>query len=91
LTGCGHAGIINTINFARKVTGVEKIYAIVGGFHLTGEGYGGIIPLTVDELKKANPTYIVPCHCSGWKASNEIIKVMPEKYIQNSVGSTFFF
>jgi 7,8-dihydropterin-6-yl-methyl-4-(beta-D-ribofuranosyl)aminobenzene 5'-phosphate synthase len=91
LTGCGHAGIINTINFVKKVTGIEKIYALIGGFHLTGEGYEGLIPLTVDELKKANPTYIVPCHCSGWKAANEIIKVMPENYIQNSVGSTFFF
>ena len=69
LTGCGHAGIINTINFARKVTGIEKIYALIGGFHLTGEAYERLIPLTVQELKKANPAYIVPCHCSGWKAS----------------------
>jgi 7,8-dihydropterin-6-yl-methyl-4-(beta-D-ribofuranosyl)aminobenzene 5'-phosphate synthase len=91
LTGCGHAGIINTINFARKVTGVEKIYALIGGFHLTGEAYEGLIPLTVAELKRANPTYIVPCHCSGWKAANEIIKLMPENYLQNSVGSTFLF
>jgi 7,8-dihydropterin-6-yl-methyl-4-(beta-D-ribofuranosyl)aminobenzene 5'-phosphate synthase len=91
LTGCGHAGIINTINFAKEATGIEKIYALVGGFHLTGEGYEGLIPLTVNELKNANLTYIVPCHCSGWKAANEIIKVMPEKYIQNSVGSTYYF
>jgi len=91
LTGCGHAGIINTINFARKVTGVEKIYALIGGFHLTGEAYEGLIPLTVAELKRAKPTYIVPCHCSGWKAANEIIKSMPENYLQNSVGSTFLF
>jgi 7,8-dihydropterin-6-yl-methyl-4-(beta-D-ribofuranosyl)aminobenzene 5'-phosphate synthase len=91
LTGCGHAGIINTINFAKKVTGIEKIYALIGGFHLTGEGYEGLIPLTVEELKRANPTYIVPCHCSGWKAANEFIKSMPEKYLQNSVGSTFLF
>jgi 7,8-dihydropterin-6-yl-methyl-4-(beta-D-ribofuranosyl)aminobenzene 5'-phosphate synthase len=91
LTGCGHAGIINTINFAKKVTGMEKIYALIGGFHLTGEAYEGLIPLTVEELKRANPTYIVPCHCSGWKAANEIIKSIPEKYLQNSVGSTFLF
>jgi 7,8-dihydropterin-6-yl-methyl-4-(beta-D-ribofuranosyl)aminobenzene 5'-phosphate synthase len=91
LTGCGHAGIINTINYARKVTGIEKIYALIGGFHLTGEAYERLIPVTVEELKKARPTHIVPCHCSGWKAANEIIKAMPESYIQNSVGSTFFF
>jgi 7,8-dihydropterin-6-yl-methyl-4-(beta-D-ribofuranosyl)aminobenzene 5'-phosphate synthase len=91
LTGCGHAGIINTINYAKKVTGIKKIYALMGGFHLTGEAYEKIIPLTVEEIKKANPTYIVPCHCSGWKAANEIIKAMPESYIQNSVGSAFDF
>jgi 7,8-dihydropterin-6-yl-methyl-4-(beta-D-ribofuranosyl)aminobenzene 5'-phosphate synthase len=91
LTGCGHAGIINTVNYATKVTGIKKVYAIIGGFHLTGEGYEESIPLTISELLKINPEYIIPCHCTGWKASNEIIKSMPKKYIQTSVGSTFCF
>jgi 7,8-dihydropterin-6-yl-methyl-4-(beta-D-ribofuranosyl)aminobenzene 5'-phosphate synthase len=91
LTGCGHAGIINTINYAKKVTGIKKVYAIIGGFHLTGEGYEEAIPLTINELLKINPEYIIPCHCTGWKACNEIIKSMPQKYIQTSVGSAFCF
>lgn len=91
LTGCGHAGIINTLNYATKVTGIKKVYAIIGGFHLTGEGYEESIPLTISDLLKINPEYIIPCHCTGWKASNEIIKSMPKKYIQTSVGSTFCF
>jgi 7,8-dihydropterin-6-yl-methyl-4-(beta-D-ribofuranosyl)aminobenzene 5'-phosphate synthase len=91
LTGCGHAGIINTLNYATKVTGIEKVYALIGGFHLTGEGYEESIPLTINELLKINPEYIIPCHCTGWKACNEIIKSMPQKYIQTSVGSTFCF
>ena len=91
LTGCGHAGIINTVNYATKVTGIKKVYAIIGGFHLTGEGYEESIPLTISELLKINPEYIIPCHCTGWKASNAIIKSMPKKYIQTSVGSTFCF
>ena len=91
LTGCGHAGIINTVTYATKVTGIKKVYAIIGGFHLTGEGYEESIPLTISELLKINPEYIIPCHCTGWKASNEIIKSMPQKYIQTSVGSTFCF
>ena len=91
LTGCGHAGIINTVNYATKVTGIKKVYAIIGGFHLTGEGYEESIPLTISELLKINPEYIIPCHCTGWKASNEIIKSMSKKYIQTSVGSTFCF
>lgn len=91
LTGCSHAGIINTINYATKVTGIKKVYAIIGGFHLSGEEYEDSIPLTITELLRINPEYIIPCHCTGWKASNEIIKAVPQKYIQTSVGSTFCF
>ena len=91
LTGCGHAGIINTIKFAKKATGIEKIYCVIGGFHLSGQDYEDSIPLTMAELTRIDPQYIVPCHCTGWKATNKIIDIMPEKFIQSSVGSTFYF
>lgn len=91
LTGCGHAGIVNTIKFAKKVTGIKKIYCVIGGFHLSGQDYEDSIPLTIAELTRVDPTYIVPCHCTGWKATNKIIDTMPEKFIQSSVGSTFYF
>ena len=91
LTGCGHAGIVNTIKFAKKVTGIKKIYCVIGGFHLSGQDYEDSIPLTIAELTRVNPQYIVPCHCTGWKATNKIIDTMPEKFIQSSVGSTFYF
>jgi len=91
LTGCGHAGIINTIKFAKKVTGIERIHCVIGGFHLSGQDYEDSIPLTLAELTKVDPRYIVPCHCTGWKATNKIIDMMPEKFIQSSVGSTFLF
>ncbi|MDW0246922.1 MAG: MBL fold metallo-hydrolase [Nitrososphaeraceae archaeon] len=91
LTGCGHAGIVNTIKFAKKVTGIKKIYCVIGGFHLSGQDYEDSIPLTIAELTRVDPQYIVPCHCTGWKATNKIIDTMPEKFIQSSVGSTFYF
>jgi 7,8-dihydropterin-6-yl-methyl-4-(beta-D-ribofuranosyl)aminobenzene 5'-phosphate synthase len=91
LTGCGHAGIINTIKFAKKATGIEKIYCVIGGFHLSGADYEESIPLTMAELTKADPQYVVPCHCTGWKATNKIIDMMPEKFIPSSVGSRFYF
>ncbi|MDW0194494.1 MAG: MBL fold metallo-hydrolase, partial [Nitrososphaeraceae archaeon] len=47
LTGCGHAGILNTIKFAKKVTGIKKIYCVIGGFHLSGQDYEDSIPLTL--------------------------------------------
>lgn len=92
LTACGHSGIINTINYAKKVTGISKIYAVIGGFHLPAGGiYDEAIEPTMKELEKVNPNYIVPCHCTGWKASNRIIEIFPEKFIQTGVGTTFNF
>ena len=93
LTACGHSGIINTINYAKKITGVNQIYAVVGGFHLPADGgihEQGIEP-TLKELEKADPQYIVPCHCTGWKATNRIIETFSEKFIQTGVGTTFNF
>jgi 7,8-dihydropterin-6-yl-methyl-4-(beta-D-ribofuranosyl)aminobenzene 5'-phosphate synthase len=93
VTGCGHAGVINTINYAKKITGLDKIYAVIGGFHLPADGgiYEEAIDPTLQELQKANPEYIVPCHCTGWKATNKIIDLMPERFIQSGVGTIFTF
>jgi 7,8-dihydropterin-6-yl-methyl-4-(beta-D-ribofuranosyl)aminobenzene 5'-phosphate synthase len=93
LTGCGHAGIINTINYAKKITGINRIQAIVGGFHLPADGgiYEAAIEPTLEEFQKVQPDYLVPCHCTGWKATNMIVEIMPKKYIQSSVGTTFRF
>jgi 7,8-dihydropterin-6-yl-methyl-4-(beta-D-ribofuranosyl)aminobenzene 5'-phosphate synthase len=92
ISGCAHAGIINTINYAKLLTGVDKIFAVIGGFHLTGGGiYDEAIDPTIRELKNANPRHIIPCHCTGWKATNKIIQGMPEKFLQPSVCTTFTF
>jgi len=92
ITGCGHAGIINTINYAKKLSGINKIYAVVGGFHLTGgDVFEEAIEPTVNELQNADLEYVIPCHCTGWKGINRIIDTMPEKFIQSSVGTTFNF
>jgi 7,8-dihydropterin-6-yl-methyl-4-(beta-D-ribofuranosyl)aminobenzene 5'-phosphate synthase len=61
------------------------------GLHLSGQGYDESIPLTIAELKREDPRYIVPCHCTGWKVAYEIVNTMPEKFIQPSVGSIFCF
>ena len=93
LTGCGHAGIINTLNYAKDLTGVNKIHAIIGGFHLPADGgiYEQAMNPTIEEIQNADPEYIIPCHCTGWKATNKIIDLMPDKFIQSAVGTTFTF
>jgi 7,8-dihydropterin-6-yl-methyl-4-(beta-D-ribofuranosyl)aminobenzene 5'-phosphate synthase len=89
LTGCGHAGVINTMRHARDLTGVEEVYAVIGGLHLTGPLFEAIIPQTVEELRAAAPQVVVPMHCTGWKAVHAIARAMPEAFIQNSVGTRY--
>jgi len=89
--GCSHAGIINTVKYAQKVTGVSKVHAVLGGFHLTGPMLQSIIGPTIGEMKKIGPDYIVPTHCTGWSAINQFAREMPEQFILNTVGTTYIF
>jgi 7,8-dihydropterin-6-yl-methyl-4-(beta-D-ribofuranosyl)aminobenzene 5'-phosphate synthase len=91
ITGCGHAGIVNTLNYAKELTGEDRIYAVLGGMHLSGGLFEQIIPRTVEELEKLKPRFVVPCHCSGLKAMSEIARKMPDAFIQNSVGTKYIF
>jgi 7,8-dihydropterin-6-yl-methyl-4-(beta-D-ribofuranosyl)aminobenzene 5'-phosphate synthase len=91
ITGCGHAGIINTLSYAKELTGEDRIFAVLGGMHLSGGLFEPIIPTTVQELEKLKPKFIVPCHCSGLKAMTEISRKMPSAFIQNSVGTNYVF
>ena len=89
ITGCGHSGIINTLKYAKELTGEDRIYAVMGGIHLTGGIFEAIIPRTIDELEELKPRLMIPCHCSGLKAVNEIARAMPNAFIQNSVGTKY--
>jgi len=90
ISGCAHAGIINTVLYAKEVTRVNKVYALMGGFHLSFPNEHIIDP-TVEELKEIRPTFIIPCHDTGWKATNAILDAMPENFIPSAVGTTFTF
>jgi 7,8-dihydropterin-6-yl-methyl-4-(beta-D-ribofuranosyl)aminobenzene 5'-phosphate synthase len=89
VTGCGHAGIINIIRNAQAITGINQIYAVIGGFHLSGRLFTPIISATVAALREFAPRYVAPGHCTGWYATQQIALAMPEAYIPNSVGTTF--
>jgi 7,8-dihydropterin-6-yl-methyl-4-(beta-D-ribofuranosyl)aminobenzene 5'-phosphate synthase len=91
ITGCGHAGIINTLNYAKELTGEDRIFSVLGGMHLSGGIFEPIIPTTLAELEKLKPKFVVPCHCSGLKAMTEIARKMPSAFIQNSVGTNYIF
>jgi len=65
--GCSHAGLINTLKYARQVSGVSKIKAVIGGFHLL-HADNRRLEMTVAALRSLDPGTLVPCHCSGEKA-----------------------
>ena len=87
ISGCAHSGIINTILYARKMTGIDNVQMILGGFHLSGPVFEPSIEKTITELKKADPEIIVPMHCTGWKAIKRLSEAFPDEFILNSVGS----
>lgn len=89
LTGCGHAGIVNTVRYAKKLTGIEKVYAIIGGFHLGGRAFEPRIPETCDTLAAFAPEVIVPTHCTGYRAIHRLAAQLPNAFIQSSVGTRF--
>jgi 7,8-dihydropterin-6-yl-methyl-4-(beta-D-ribofuranosyl)aminobenzene 5'-phosphate synthase len=91
LSGCAHAGIINTVSYAREVTGIDQVHVIMGGFHLSGPLFEPIIEQTTQELNKVNPRHIIPCHCTGRKAIMHMEKEMPEQFILNMAGTKLTF
>lgn len=91
IASCSHRGVINSVRQAQRISGVEKVHAVIGGFHL-------VRPRTEDEAKRTvadfaaiNPTYIVPMHCSGDVFLTEALRVMPQKIIRSYVGTEFIF
>lgn len=88
LSGCGHAGIVNTVRYVQRLTGEAKIAAIVGGFHLSGPMFEPIIEPTVEALGALSPSLLVPAHCTGWKAVHRLAARFPHAFVQCAVGTT---
>ncbi|MEE9421476.1 MAG: MBL fold metallo-hydrolase [Desulfatiglandaceae bacterium] len=88
LTGCAHAGIINSIRQAQTVTGVKDIYAILGGFHL---GFPGVsdenVAQTINDLKRLKPSVVSPMHCSGFNTLATVAREMPDQFLLNTAGA----
>jgi 7,8-dihydropterin-6-yl-methyl-4-(beta-D-ribofuranosyl)aminobenzene 5'-phosphate synthase len=88
LSGCGHAGIVNTVRYARRLTGEDAVAAIIGGFHLSGPMFQPIIEPTVDALADLSPALVVPAHCTGWRAVHRLAARFPDGFVMSAVGTT---
>ena len=65
LTGCAHSGVVNIVRYVRKLTGEDRVHAVIGGFHLGGPLFERIIAPTCDALAGLAPDHLVPSHCTG--------------------------
>jgi 7,8-dihydropterin-6-yl-methyl-4-(beta-D-ribofuranosyl)aminobenzene 5'-phosphate synthase len=89
LSGCGHAGIVNSVRYARNLTGIDTVAAIIGGFHLSGPMFEPIIEPTVDAIARLSPSLVVPAHCTGWRAVHRLATRLPDAFVISTVGTTF--
>ena len=91
VSGCSHAGAINVLRHAQRLTGESRVTGFIGGLHLTGGLFESRIEPTVEALRAAGVGRVVPAHCSGWKAVHAIARAMPEAFVQAAVGTTVTF
>jgi 7,8-dihydropterin-6-yl-methyl-4-(beta-D-ribofuranosyl)aminobenzene 5'-phosphate synthase len=88
--GCAHAGIVNTIKYGQEISGVDRVWAVLGGFHLTPAGTDEI-QQTIDFIKALKPELVAPTHCTGFPAISEFARQMPESFVECVAGTTFEF
>ncbi|HWC83580.1 MAG TPA: MBL fold metallo-hydrolase [Pseudonocardiaceae bacterium] len=89
LTGCGHAGAVNIVRHAMRLTGVNRLHALIGGLHLGGPAFEPIIAPTVAALSELTPSLLVPGHCTGWRAQHALAAELPDAWVQSSSGTTY--
>jgi 7,8-dihydropterin-6-yl-methyl-4-(beta-D-ribofuranosyl)aminobenzene 5'-phosphate synthase len=87
LTGCGHAGVVNITSYARRLTGIDRVHVVIGGFHLAGPIFEPLIPRVCDALGALSPEFIVPAHCTGFTAQRALAQRFPDGFIPNTVGT----
>jgi 7,8-dihydropterin-6-yl-methyl-4-(beta-D-ribofuranosyl)aminobenzene 5'-phosphate synthase len=90
ISSCGHTGIVNTVKTAMKVANVDRLHAVIGGFHL-GMAPPDYITHTVDELEALKPDVIVPMHCTGAPFMEMVRRRMPDRVVASNLGSRFTF
>ncbi|MPZ58770.1 MAG: MBL fold metallo-hydrolase [Rhizobiales bacterium] len=90
MSSCGHVGIVNSARQAQEVSGVQKIHALVGGFHL-GPAPADYISQVMAEIKALDPDVIIPMHCSGENFIQAVRAQMPDRLLLATTGSRVTF
>lgn len=90
LTSCSHRGVVNAVRQARRVSGIERVHAVIGGFHLAPyqQEY---LQQTIGALKELDPDYVVPLHCTGESFYELARAEMPTKVLRAYTGTRLVF
>ncbi len=91
VSGCSHAGAVNVLRNAQRLTGEQRVAGFIGGFHLTGGLFEPIIEPTVEAFSSADVARVLPAHCTGWKAVHLLARAMPAAFVQPAVGTVVSF
>lgn len=90
ILGCAHAGVINTLEYIRTLTGGAPVYAVLGGMHLAAASEQRI-ERTIEEFGKFNPEILAPAHCTGMEAVAGLWAAFPGKCCTCAVGFSMEF
>jgi 7,8-dihydropterin-6-yl-methyl-4-(beta-D-ribofuranosyl)aminobenzene 5'-phosphate synthase len=90
ISSCSHRGVVNAVKQAQEVSGVQKVHALIGGFHL------GPAPLDytkhiVSEIVELKPDIVVPMHCSGQNFIEAMQEIAPDRLFIGSTGAQLTF
>jgi len=91
VSGCSHAGAVNVLRNAQRLTGEQRLAGFIGGLHLTGSTFEPIIKPTVDAFAAAGVGRVLPAHCTGWKAVHQLARALPDAFVQPAVGTVVTF
>ena len=91
LTSCSHRGVINTVRQAIAASGIDKVHAVIGGFHIVPPLGDDYIGKTIEEFRRINPDYLITGHCTGDRFYDLARQALGDKVIHSAVGMRFVF
>jgi 7,8-dihydropterin-6-yl-methyl-4-(beta-D-ribofuranosyl)aminobenzene 5'-phosphate synthase len=91
LTSCSHRGVINTVRQAIEASGINKVHAVIGGFHIVPPLDDDYINKVIEEFRQIDPDYLITAHCTGDRFYDLARKSLGDKVIHSAVGTRFVF
>jgi 7,8-dihydropterin-6-yl-methyl-4-(beta-D-ribofuranosyl)aminobenzene 5'-phosphate synthase len=91
LTSCSHRGVINAVRQAQSASGIDKVHAVIGGFHIVPPLDDDYIHQTIAAFQEIAPDVLIPAHCTGDRFYDLARAAMGDKVIHSAVGTRFVF